>query len=121
MGEQLCSVCITESQNGSVRRDHSGIISSSRVIPELVAQDCVQTFWNIPSEEDSTASLVSVLPLGHCTVKNLFLISTWNFLCTFLPVPLALSLGTSEQSLVHEHKPRRPQPAEESHPAASPA
>lgn len=100
------AVCLYH-RMGQVGRDHSGIVCSSRVIPEHEAQD-----WSIPS----APSLVCVLLLGHCTVKKLFLISRWNFLCMFLPVPPVLSLGTFEQSPAHEHEPGWPQGAEELNP-----
>jgi len=56
---------------------------------------------NISREGDSTASLGS-LGQGSITLrgKKFFLMFSWNFLCFSLcPVPLVLSLGSTEKSL----------------------
>ena len=57
--------------------------------------------WNISREGDSTASLGSLFQ-GSVTLrgKKFFLMFSWNFLCLSLcPLPLVLSLGTTEKSL----------------------
>jgi len=66
---------------------------------------------NISREGDSTTSLGS---LFQCSVtlrgKKLFLVFRWNFLCLSLcPLPLVLSLDTTEKSLApsSRHPPLR--------------
>ena len=69
---------------------------------EHTTQDCIQ-FLNISSEGDSTTSLGNLFQssVTH-TVKRFFLIFRWNFLCiSFCPLPLVLSLGTTEKNLFH--------------------
>ena len=56
---------------------------------------------NISREGDSTASLGS-LGQGSVTLrgKKFFLMFSWNYLCFSLcPLPLVLSLGSTEKSL----------------------
>ena len=96
---------ITESQNG---RGWKGPLWSSSPPPlpkqgllQQAAQDLVQWVFNISREGDSTTSLGS---LFQCSVtlrgKKFLLMLRRNFLCFRLyPLPLVLSLGTTEKSL----------------------
>jgi len=68
---------------------------------QQAAQDLVQVGLNISREGDSTTSLGKVF---QCSVtlrgKKFFLMFSWNFPCFSLcPLPLVLSLGTTDKSL----------------------
>lgn len=89
-------------RTGQIGRDHSIHLVQppclSKVIPEHMAQNCVQTqFSDISTEGDLTISLDN---LFQCSVthmvKKFFLI----FLCmSFCPLPLVILLGTTKKSL----------------------
>ena len=69
--------------------------------PEQAAQHRGQGGWNISREGDSTAPLGS-LGQGSITPRGKKLLPMFrrNFLCLSLcPLPLVLSLGTTEKSL----------------------
>ena len=73
----------------------------SRVTQSRLHSTFSRQVWNISREGDSTPSLGS---LCQCSItlrgKKFFLIFSWNFLCFGLcPLPLVLSLGTTEKSL----------------------
>ena len=73
----------------------------SRVIYSRLHRNFSRRVLNISREGDSTTSLGS---LPQCSVtlrgKKFFLMFRWNFLCFSLcPLPLVLSLGTTEKSL----------------------
>jgi len=99
---------ITESQNYRMVRVGRDLCESSSptLLPkqahlQQALEDLVQAVLNISRERDSTASLGS---LFHCPVtlrgKRFFLMFRRNFLCLSLcPLPLVLSLGTTEKSL----------------------
>ena len=83
----------------------------SRVTYSRLHRTLSRRVLNISREGDSTTSLSS---LFQCSVtlrgKKFFLISSWNFLCFSLcPLPLVLSLGTTEKSLApsSRHPPLR--------------
>ena len=68
---------------------------------QQAAETLSRRILNISREGDSTASLGS---LFQCSVtlrgKKFFLMFSWNFLCFSLcPLPLVLSVGTTEKSL----------------------
>jgi len=67
---------------------------------QQAAQDLSKRVLNISREGDSTISLGSLFQ-GSVTLRGkFFLMFTWNFLCFSLcPLPLVLSLGTTEKSL----------------------
>jgi len=98
----------TESQNHrmvEVGRDLCGS-SSPTPLPkqghlQQAAQDRIQVVVNISREGDSTTSLGSLFQSSvTLRVKKFFLMFRWNFLCFSLcPLPLVLSLGTTEKSL----------------------
>ena len=72
----------------------------SRVTQSRLHSTASSQGWNISREGDSTASLGS-LGQGSVTLrgKKFFLMFSWNFLCSSLcPLPLVLSLGTTEKS-----------------------
>ena len=70
--------------------------------PEQGAQECVQVGFECLQGRDPTASLGSLCPCsGTHTGKKLFLMFRWNFPCSNLCLlPLGLSLGITERSLV---------------------
>jgi len=73
----------------------------SRVTYSRLHRTTFRRLLNISREGDSTTSLGS---LCQCSVtlrgKKFFLMFRWNFLCFSLcPLPLVLSLGTTEKSL----------------------
>ena len=73
----------------------------SRVTQSRLHRTLCRRGWNISREGDSTASLGSLFQ-GSVTLrgKKFFLGFRRNFLCLSLcPLPLVLSLGTTEKSL----------------------
>jgi len=73
----------------------------SRVTYSRLHRTLSRRVLNISREGDSTASLGSLFQ-GSVTLrgKKFFLMFRWNFLCFSLcPLPLVLSLGTTEKSL----------------------
>jgi len=99
---------ITESQNHRMLRVGGDLCRSSGPTPlpkqghlQQAAQDLVRWVLNISREGESTTSLGSLFQ-GSVTVREklFFLMFRQNFLCFNLcPLPLVLSLGTTEKSL----------------------
>ena len=111
----VCSLCpcselvgsyrITESQNGRGWGTSVGHLVQpscrTRVTYSKLHRTLSRRVLNISREGDSTTPLGS---LFQCCVtlreKKFFLMFSWNFLCFSLcPLPLVLSLGTTEKSL----------------------
>ena len=96
---------ITEYRMVGAGRDLCGSPSPtpcwSRVTQSRLHRTASKWVLNISREGDSTASLGSLCQ-GSVTLrgKKFFLMFSWNFLCFSLcPLPLVLSLGTTEKSL----------------------
>ncbi|XP_039581775.1 sin3 histone deacetylase corepressor complex component SDS3 isoform X2 [Passer montanus] len=106
-------------------RAHSGLR-----LPEPSSESCVKPQVQEPespeSQQCSVRRMTSSWQMGGtCSAKAAVHWHEapdspgWNFPSMFLLVAFVLSLGGSEQSLVHEHEPRWPQRAEELNPTAS--
>jgi len=81
-------------------------LCSDESCPERVAQDYVQLGFEFSKARDSTVSLGNLLLcLTNLTVRNVFPVLKWNFLCFSLhPLPLVLSIyntGRARLSLLH--------------------
>ncbi|XP_068775232.1 uncharacterized protein [Struthio camelus] len=74
---------------------------SSRVIWSILPRIASRRVLNISSQGDSTTSLGNLFPCSvTLTGKKFFLVFSWNCVCFSLcPLPLVLSLGTTEKSL----------------------
>jgi len=84
-----------------VGRDLWGSSSPTPLLKQGHLQQAAQDLVQADREGDSTTSLGS---LFQCSVtlrgKKFFLMFRWNLLCFSLcPLPLVLSLGTTEKSL----------------------
>jgi len=83
----------------------------SRVTYSRLHRNASRWVLNISREGDSTTSLGSLFQCSvTLRVKKFLLMFRWNFLCFSLcPLPLVLSLGTTEKSLAPSswHPPRR--------------
>jgi len=86
-----------------VRRDLCGSPSPtpcpSRVTQSRLHSTLSRRVWNISREGDSTTSLGNLFQGSIILKGKFFLIFRWNFPCFSLcPLPLVLSLGTTEKS-----------------------
>ena len=96
---------ITESQHGRVGRDLWRSSSPTPLLeqdhPEQVAQDRIQAgFEYLQRRRLHNLSEQPVPVLGHPQSEEFFFRFRWNFLCSSLcPLPLVLSLGTTEEIL----------------------
>jgi len=74
----------------------------SRVTYSRLHRTLSRRVLNISREAESTASLGSLFQCSvTLRVKKFFLMFRWNFLCFNLcPLPLVLSLGTTEKNLI---------------------
>lgn len=91
--------CSSRSRDGSGWKDHCGSSGPASLLkqahPRASGTGYYPNKWDISRQGDATASL------GHCTVKDFFLMLRQNFLCiSFCPLPRPLWVNT-EQSLVH--------------------
>jgi len=88
-----------------VGRDLCGSYSPTLLLKQdhlqQAAWDLVQVGLSISREGDSTTSLGSLFQCSATLqIKKFFLMFSWNFLCFSLcPLPIVLSLGTTEKSL----------------------
>ena len=72
----------------------------SRVTQSRLHRTASRRSLNISREGDSTTSLGSLSQGSITLTVKFFLVFSWNFLCFSLcPLPLVLSLGTTEKSL----------------------
>ena len=95
---------LTESQNGKDWKGPLWIICSNpsaKTGPSRAVRNLSRQVLNISGEGESTTSLSSLLQCSVILiVKKFFLILRWNFIYFSLcPLPLVLSLGTTEKSL----------------------